>query len=185
MFDAPWKLALGLITGVAFGFLLQKGQVAKYSAIVGQLLLRDWTVMKVMGTAIAVGSFGVYALVALGVTPLDVKPMQLGGVLAGAAFFGVGMAVLGYCPGTTVAAMGEGRADAFAGVAGMVAGAWLFVGAYPLVARVQGALGDSGKITWPVLTDTPAWPWVGAIGFAAVAAYFIQRRRIRMVEAPR
>lgn len=185
MYDAPWKLALGLITGVVFGFLLQKGQVAKYSAIVGQLLLRDWTVLKVMGTAIAVGSFGVYALVALNVTPLEIKPMQLGGVLAGAACFGVGMAVLGYCPGTTVAAMGEGRADAFAGIAGMMAGAWLFVASYPLAARVQGAFGDMGKITWPALTGTAAWPWVGAVGFAAACAYFVQRRRTRLVEAPR
>ena len=59
MFDSPSKLLLGLVTGVAFGFLLQKGQVTKFRVIVGQLLLRDWTVAKIMGTAVAVGAIGV------------------------------------------------------------------------------------------------------------------------------
>ena len=63
MFDSPDKLLLGLVTGVAFGFLLQKGRVAKFPVIVGQFLLKDWTVVKVMATAVAVGAVGVYALV--------------------------------------------------------------------------------------------------------------------------
>ena len=58
MFDSPGKQILGLLTGVVFGFLLQKGQVAKHAVIVGQLLFRDWTVAKIMGTAVAVGTVG-------------------------------------------------------------------------------------------------------------------------------
>ena len=64
MFDSPEKLLLGFITGVAFGFLLQKGKVAKFHVIVGQFLLKDWTVIKVMLTAVAVGAIGVWAMVA-------------------------------------------------------------------------------------------------------------------------
>jgi len=56
MFESPGQLALGLLTGFAFGFLLQKGRVARYQTILGQLLLKDWTVLKVMLTAIVVGS---------------------------------------------------------------------------------------------------------------------------------
>ena len=59
MFEEPVKLLLGLITGIVFGFLLQKGQVAKFQAILGQLLLKDLTVLKIMATAIAVGAIGV------------------------------------------------------------------------------------------------------------------------------
>ena len=66
MFDSPDKLILGLVTGIAFGFLLQKGRVAKFEVIVGQFLFRDWTVVKTMGTAVVVGAIGVYALVAYG-----------------------------------------------------------------------------------------------------------------------
>jgi hypothetical protein len=50
MFESPDKLILGFLTGVLFGFLLQKGRVAKFEVIVGQFLLRDWTVVKTMGT---------------------------------------------------------------------------------------------------------------------------------------
>jgi uncharacterized membrane protein YedE/YeeE len=175
--DSPAKLALGLLTGVLFGFILQKSRAAKHSVIVGQLVLRDWTVTKIMGTAVAVGSVGVYALVALGMTSLDVKPAQLGGVLVGAVLFGVGMAVLGYCPGTTVASMGEGRRDATAGFAGMLVGAAAFVTGYRHLEQLQASIADWGKVTWPEVTATSPWPWVVGLGLAAVVAWAVRRRR--------
>jgi hypothetical protein len=46
-FESPTNLMLGLITGIGFGFLLQKGRVAKYQTILGQLLLKDWSVERV------------------------------------------------------------------------------------------------------------------------------------------
>ncbi len=56
MFDSPTKLLLGLVTGILFGVLLQKGRVSKFEAIVGQFLFKDWTVVRMMGTAVVVGS---------------------------------------------------------------------------------------------------------------------------------
>jgi hypothetical protein len=56
--DPPSKLMLGLATGFVFGFLLQKGRVTKYQVIVGQFQLRDFTVLKTMLTAVAVGGGG-------------------------------------------------------------------------------------------------------------------------------
>jgi uncharacterized membrane protein YedE/YeeE len=175
--DSPGKLALGLLTGVLFGFILQKSRAAKHSVIVGQLVLRDWTVTRIMGTAVAVGSVGVYALVALGMTSLDVKPAQLGGVMVGALLFGVGMAVLGYCPGTTVAAMGEGRRDAMAGFAGMLVGAAVFVAGYRQLEQLQKSIADWGKVTWPEVTATSPWPWIVGLGLVALVAWALARRR--------
>ena len=43
-----------------FGFLLQKGGVAKYHILLGVLLLEDLTVIKVMLSAIVVGMLGVF-----------------------------------------------------------------------------------------------------------------------------
>ena len=83
MFETPEKLALGFVTGFIFGFLLQKGRVAKYHVILGQLLLKDWTVVKIMLTAILVGAIGVYLLIAMNLAELHVKPMLLGGVVFG------------------------------------------------------------------------------------------------------
>lgn len=162
MFDTPGKLLLGLVTGFAFGFLLQKGRVAKYEVILGQLLMRDWTVAKIMLTAIAVGAVGVYGMHALGWVGLHVKPLQLGGIVVGALLFGIGMAVLGYCPGTSVAACGEGRRDAIVGAAGMLTGALVYVLAYPVLRPLIQA-GNYGALTVQQATGTSPWFWVAAL----------------------
>lgn len=156
------RLLLGLITGLAFGFLLQKGRVAKLQVIIGQFLFKDWTVVKVMGTAVAVGALGVHALAATGATELSIRPFTLGGTLAGAALFGVGMSVLGYCPGTSLAASGEGHRDAWVGALGMFTGAAAFVLAFPWIEGFLSA-GDRGKLTLPDVTGLPAWAFVGLL----------------------
>jgi len=176
MFDSLDKLLLGLATGIVFGVLLQKGRVAKFPVIVGQFLLKDWTVVKIMGTAVVVGAVGVFALVAAGQASLHVKPLLLGGVLLGGVLFGIGMTVLGYCPGTTVAACGEGRRDAMAGVLGMFAGAFVFVTAWPALQPVIKGLGDMGKVTLPDLTGTSPWLWVGGLATLGTIAMLLLRR---------
>lgn len=178
MIDSPLKLLLGLATGIAFGVLLQKGRVAKFDVIVGQLLLRDWTVAKIMATAIAVGSVGVYALVAAGWATLHIKPVLLGGVLVGGLCFGAGMALFGYCPGTSVAACGEGHRDAMVGVAGMVAGALAFVLAYPRLKPLIESIADWGELTFADFTGTP-WPWVGGLVVAVVVGLSLLPRQQR------
>ncbi len=176
MFDPISKLALGLFTGILFGFLLQKGRVAKFEVIVGQFILRDWTVVKVMGTAVIVGAIGVYALVAAGVASLHIKPALFGGVLAGGVCFGIGMAVLGYCPGTSVAGCGEGRKDAMSGVLGMFAGALAYVLLYPALEPLINGLGNAGKVTLPELTNTAPWIWVVALAVIGAVAFFVGKR---------
>ena len=164
---SPGKLLLGLGTGIVFGALLQRGRASRYDAILAQLRLRDGSVARIMGTAIAVGAVGVHALVRAGKAKLDIKPLQLGGIVGGGALFGVGLTVLGYCPGTTLAAVGEGRRDAMVGALGMVVGAGLFVRAYPSIEPIIKA-GDHGKTMLPRVGASP-WPWVGGLA-AAVGA---------------
>jgi len=177
MFDSPGRLILGLLIGILFGVLLQKGQVAKFSVIVGQFILKDWTVVKIMGTAVVVGSVGVYALVDFGLADLHVKPFLLGGVVLGGICFGVGMAVLGYCPGTGVAACGEGNKDAMVGVLGMFAGALAFVAAYPALQPVIKGLGDLGKVTLPGVTGTSPWLWIVGLVVGGTIALVLHSRR--------
>ena len=176
MFEAPLKLVLGIFTGILFGFFLQKGRVAKFPVIVGQLLLREWTVVKVMLTAVAVGSVGVYALVSLGMAGLHVKPAVFAGVIFGGLLFGAGLAVFGYCPGTSVAASGEGSKDAMVGVAGMLFGALNYVWFYPALKQLLEAWPDWGKITLPELTATSPWLWVLGLLAIAAAMYSMQLR---------
>lgn len=175
MFDSPTKLLLGLVTGILFGIFLQKGRVSKFEVIVGQFLFKDWAVVRMMGTAVVVGSLGVFALVAADFASLHIRPMLLGGVLTGAVLFGIGMAVFGYCPGTSVAGCGEGRRDAMVGVLGMFAGAAMFVVLYEQMQPVIQALGDWGKITLPDITNTSPWIWVSLLVAGGTAALLWDR----------
>jgi uncharacterized membrane protein YedE/YeeE len=175
MFDSPEKLALGLLSGIIFGFLLQKGRVAKYEVIVGQFLLKDWTVVKVMASAVLVGTIGIYALLPTGAVSLHIKPLLVGGVISGAVLFGIGIVLLGYCPGTTVAACGEGRRDAMVGLFGMLCGAGLFVWLYPKLQPLMQA-GDLGKITLPEALGVSPWLIIGGLILAAGIALLLSGR---------
>jgi len=162
-FDPPGDLLLGLLTGVAFGFLLQKGRVAKYQTILGQLLLKDWTVFRIMFTAVVTGAIGIYAMVDAGAARLDIWPFQPAAMLIGAALFGLGIAVLGYCPGTGMAGAGEGSRDAQVGVLGMVTGAGVFVFGYNALEPLALSLGDGGKLTLPGFLGISHWPIIAAL----------------------
>ena len=94
------QLLLGLLAGFAFGFLLEKGGVTRYDVILGQLLLRDFTVLKIMLSAAATGMLGVHLLRSLGLARLHPKPGSWGSTAVGGLIFGLGFATLGYCPGT-------------------------------------------------------------------------------------
>jgi uncharacterized membrane protein YedE/YeeE len=175
--DPISKLVLGLLTGFVFGFVLQKGQVTKYAVIVGQFLLRDFTVLKTMLTAIVVGGAGVYALRAAGLASLHVKPAQLAAVSVGGVVFGVGMVLLGYCPGTGVAAAAEGRRDAMAGVAGMLVGAVAFSTVYASLSRTLLTWANLGPVTLVDVTGAPAWVLLGVLGAGAVGLFrWLERR---------
>jgi uncharacterized protein len=166
-------LALGLLTGLGFGFLLQKGGVAKYQTILAQLLLRDWTVMKIMLTAIVSGAIGVYALVEIGTAKLDLWPFQPAAMVVGAVFFGIGLAVVGYCPGTGLAGAGEGSRDAMVGLVGMVSGAGVFVLGFNALEPLALALGDWGKLTVPQTLGSSPWPLIAGLAVAAIALALI------------
>ncbi|MBE0478765.1 YeeE/YedE family protein [Candidatus Aerophobetes bacterium] len=164
------QLVLGLFIGIAFGFLLQKGGVTNYNIIIGQLLLIDFTVVKVMLTAVLVGMIGIYGLRSLGLVILHPKPGSLGASVVGGLIFGVGFGLLGYCPGTVAGAVGQGSLDAlFGGVVGMLLGTGLFAAMYPMLNRSILQRGSFGTLTLPELSRVHAWviviPLAGALLF--------------------
>lgn len=179
MFDPITKLLLGLGAGVVFGFLLQKGQVSKYRVIVGQFLLRDFTMLKVVLSAIVVGSFGVLALQNAGLASAHIKPAALAAIGVGGLLFGVGMAVLGYCPGTGVAAVAEGSRHAIFGVLGMFAGAAVYAEVYASITDNLLVWGNYGKITLAEITGVSAWLYLVALAIAAFAAFIMIQRHER------
>ena len=149
--DSPRQLALGLVFGIVFGFLLQKGGVAKYEVLMGQFLLVDFTVMKIILTAIVVGMAVIFSIRALGLVKLHVKPTRYASNIVGGLIFGVGLALLGYCPGTGAAALGQGNYDAIAGILGLMAGSYLFAESSAYLGSTIQKIGDRGKLMLPDL----------------------------------
>lgn len=160
----PVKLILALVAGLAFGFLLQKGGAAKFNILIGQLLLQDWTVAKIMLSAIIVGMLGIYPLHQAAKVNLHLKPTRLGPNIIGGLIFGAGFALMGYCPGTAAAALGQGNWDALFGMAGLVIGSYVYGEMSSWLQRTGGKWGDFGKITLPDVIKVPRLPF--AIGFA-------------------
>jgi len=153
------QLILGFIFGLFFGLFLQKGGVTKYDVIIGQLLLKDFTVLKVMISAMLTGMIGIYAMKAFGWVKLHPKPGSAGMSILGGLMFGAGFATLGYCPGTMAGALGNGYLDAVAGIAGMLIGAGIFAALFPGIRRSILSKGDFGDITLPRLFRVNEW-WV-------------------------
>jgi hypothetical protein len=171
-FANPTTILMGGVTGFLFGFLLQKGGVTRFSVIVGQFLLKDFTVLKIMLTAIVVGSVGIYGMRALGFDiDLHIKATALLGNALGGLIFGAGMAVLGYCPGTAVAAIGEGSRHAVPGVIGMIVGAGLYAEVYPWVKANILNIGNIGKATLPSMTGWSAWWFILALFVLAMGIF--------------
>jgi len=129
------QIALGFIFGVIFGFLLQKGGLTDYGVIIGQLLLTDFTVVRVMLTAILVGMVGIHVMRSAGLVDLHNKSGSIGSTVIGGLIFGAGFAILGYCPGTAAAAFGSGAIDALVGMIGIIIGAGIFGRLYPYLNR--------------------------------------------------
>ena len=170
------KLLAGVVFGLAFGFLLQKGGVGKFNVLIGQLLLQDWTVAKIMLTAILVGMIGVFTLHHFAKVNLHIKPTRIGSNIIGGLLFGAGFALLGYCPGTGAAALGQGSWDALFGMAGLVAGSWIFAEFSASLKRTVEKWGDLGKVLLPDLLHVPRGVFVAGFAVMLIALLVLLER---------
>lgn len=171
------ELAWGLLFGVVFGFLLHKGGATSYDVILGQLLLTDFAVLKIMLSAVVVGAVGIHLLQRAGRVKLSPKGGSWGKNAVGGLIFGVGFAMLGYCPGTIAGAIGNGRLDALVGgLPGILLGSWLFAVVYP---RVQNGLLRTGafpKGTLPELLRLPRWATIGLLTVLLTGLLYLVER---------
>ena len=159
--------AIGLVTGLLFGFLLQKGEVLRFERQISFMLLKDMTIIKFMMTAVLVGMVGIYACHAVGLISLSIKATNLAAIVVGGLLFGIGWAIAGYCPGTSVGALAEGRVHAFWAILGMLTGAASYAEAYPLMKQTLLTWGNFGKITLPQVLGLS--PWVIIVPFILVS----------------
>lgn len=167
----PASLVLAVVFGFVFGLLLQRGRVADYNTIVNQFRLKDFTVLKVMFTAILVGGVGVLLLHQLGHANYHIKPANMLGVVLGAGIFGVGMVTYGYCPGTGIAAMATGSVHAWVGFVGMLVGGILYALSFAWVSEHILCVAALGKVRLPEVTGMADWVWFLILALIAVVVF--------------
>ena len=151
------ELLLGLVTGIIFGALLQQGRVLRFEKQVGAMLLKDMTILKFMLSAIIVGMIGINLLAGIGAVELKIKALNVGAVVIGGLLFGAGWAVMGFCPGTAIGALGEGRWHAIWAILGMLVGAAVYAEAHSFMKETVLTWGDFGKLTLPDLLGISPW----------------------------
>ena len=159
-------LLYALLVGVAMGALIQRAGASSPRMILASLRLENLSIIKFMATTIAIGSVAAYLMSLFMPMHFDIKPTYVIGVGLGGLIFGTGFAVGGYCPGTCVVGVGEGRRDAWAALLGGIVGALVFTLVYDAIAGALIKPMDYGKIT--LASVLHASPLAVAIGLAAV-----------------
>lgn len=181
------RMALGfafaVLSGIGFGFVLERSGFGRAQKLVGQFYGYDMTVLKVMFTAIVTAMLGSVILYGVGVFdlpsaqfnyPTFLWPMILGGLL-----LGVGFITSGYCPGTSLVATASGKLDGLATVGGVILGGLLYAEVEPKL----GAFPNSGKLgtfTLPQLLHLPL-PVVAALVVAIAVGAFIGAEKIQQL----
>src|SRR5665647_1183807 len=137
--------AVILFLGFLFGAILQYSKLNRYNVISGMATLENFAVAKAIAVAIGVGVVIIAIEIGLGLATYHIKPILLGGIAFGGIIFGIGMAILGYCPGTLPVSLGEGSVDALIGITGGLVGGFIYTLVVPSVQSILGP--DLGSIS--------------------------------------
>ena len=127
-----------LFFGFLFGFAMQYANLNRFNTISGMATLEDFTMAKTMGFAIGLGVIIIALEVVFGLADYHVKPLIPIANSVGGLVFGVGMAILGYCPGTLPISLGQGALDALVGIIGGLFGGFVFSLIYDDIAPYFG-----------------------------------------------
>jgi len=172
-FGGPTAKLLAIVLGLLFGIALERNGFGRATALVAQFYGRDNRVLKVMFSAIVTALVGMSVLRAAGVLDMSAMvipttflyPMIFGGFL-----LGVGFAISGYCPGTSIVAVASGKLDGLFTFVGVALGSLIFGFAYPLV-KPFFLSGNMGPIRLPELLQVPEPVIVLAVFAMAVGAF--------------
>lgn len=165
----PAALAAALVLGLLFGFWLERAGFGSSRKLTAIFYFRDWAVLKVMFSAMAVAGVGLQTLALFGLvdtSQLYVPDTQIAAQAIGGLVFGIGFVVGGWCPGTAMAGLGSGKLDALVFLVGAMAGSLLFAWIAPAFETVQG-IGALGTCSIADALDVD--PMTGAIGLLVVA----------------
>ena len=120
------EIWLGLFSGIAFGFVIQRIGATNPDKMAKAHLMLESPIPRFMLLAVALSAVGLLGLQAADIGRTMIHPTSLVATGLGGVIFGIGWGLTGYCPGTCWAAAGEGRMDAIFAFLGGLAGAAVF-----------------------------------------------------------
>ncbi|BAV32662.1 hypothetical protein SCL_0340 [Sulfuricaulis limicola] len=174
-FENP-GIPLLVLAGVLFGYFIESAGLSSPRKLTAQFALRDWTVFRVMFTAIVVAAIGLWLFDVAGWLRFDalkIPTMFFWAMALGGALLGAGMAIGGYCPGTSVVGLFAGRLDALFFMLGMMIGMTVFSLSYDSLQTVyQAGKGPAGQ-TLSGLTGLPTWLWLLLLAGMAAGGFLI------------
>jgi uncharacterized protein len=167
---------IATLLGIGFGFCLERGGMAYAPKLAGQFTGKDFTVLRVMFSAIITAMLGLFWLDRLGLVDLAslyVPDTRLGPQILGGVIFGAGFATAGLCPGTSCVAAATGRLDGLAVMVGLILGVLAFNMAHPLYDRYD--VTSFGPETLPAAFGVPYGVVVCLVVLLAFLMFAISR----------
>ena len=121
MIDTSLMLS-GLVVGIIFGFVLQRGRFCMNSAFRDIILMKEYTLLKAVALAIVVQMIGFHLMATMGWIQLNPKPLYWGAMIFGGFIFGIGMVLAAGCASGTTYRVGEGMMGSFVALLGLMIG---------------------------------------------------------------
>jgi hypothetical protein len=166
--------ASGLLCGILFGYVLENAGFGSPRKLTAQFRFSDWSVFKVMLTAVIVAAIGLYMAAEARLLPANsvyIPTTFFWATLTGGALIGAGMAVGGYCPGTAAVGLATGRVDGLFFIAGLVLGTALFAGVFdPISGFYEAAQGPEAQ-TLSAFLEIPTLAALGILITIAVIGF--------------
>ena len=153
-----WDNIFAVILGMGFGFALESSGFSSSRKIIGTFFAYDFVVVKVFFTAAIFASLGLLYLSYLGLldfSTLYIQPTFMTSAIVGGIIMGVGFAMGGFCPGTSLCAAAVGRIDGLVFFGGMFIGVFMFSEAFPLFESMFYSGSQGAKMINTVLGISP------------------------------
>lgn len=118
--DGNTGLGVAILLGFGLGFILVKSDFAWEKSAIRLVTLRSGRLMKIFLLTMALGTVGFYFAAKVGLVDSHYFPCYLYSVIIGGVISGVGLALSGFFPISSIAALGAGRLYALSTIIGMV-----------------------------------------------------------------
>ncbi len=158
MVSPAWDNLFAVILGMGFGFALEASGFSSSRKIIGTFFGYDFVVVKVFFTAAIVASLGLLYFSYLGLvdfSTLYIQPTFLTSAIVGGIIMGIGFAMGGFCPGTSLCATAVGRIDGLVFFGGMFIGVFLFSESFPIFENMYYSGSQGAKMINTVFGISP------------------------------